>query len=91
MQFARIVIRDQNVPIFEKRVLLDSITVPATILRHFTLKASDTSALAEANAHSDDWLMHIIVNELAPPHARSQPGKCVQQCRRILAYTIRGV
>ena len=63
-------------------------TVPATILRHFTLKASDTSVHAEANAHSADWLMRISVNELAPPHARSQPGNCVQQCQRILAYTI---
>ena len=63
-------------------------TVPATILRHFTLKASNTSVHAEANAHSADWLLRIFVNELAPPHARSQQGKCVQQCRRILAYTV---
>ena len=32
------------------------ITVPATILRHFMLKASDTSVHAEANTHSTDWL-----------------------------------
>ena len=66
-------------------------TVPATILRHFTLKASDTSVHAEANAHRADWLMRIFVNEVAPPHARSQPGKCVQHCRRILVYTVTNV
>ena len=55
-------------------------TVLATILRHFMLKASDKSVHTEANAHSADWLMRIFVNELAPPHARSQQGKCVQQC-----------
>ena len=47
-------------------------TVPATILQHFMFKASYTSVHAEANAHSPDWLMRIFMNELAPPHARSQ-------------------
>ena len=36
------------------------------------------------NVHSTDWLMSIFVNELAPPHVRSQQGQYVQQCRRIM-------
>ena len=63
-------------------------TVPVKNLRHFTLKASGTSVHAEPNAHSADWLMNVFVNELAPPHVRIQQGQCVQQCRRILAYTV---
>ena len=53
------------------------------VLRHFTLKASVTSVNAEANVHGADWLMSVFVNELAPPHVRSQQGQCVWQCRRI--------
>ena len=37
-------------------------------------KASVMSVNAEANAHSADWLMSVFVNELFPPHARSQQG-----------------
>ena len=44
---------------------------------------------AEANAHSADWLMSVFVNELALPYVRSQQGQCEQQCRRILANTVR--
>ena len=52
--------------------------VPFRVLRHFTHKASVTSVNAEANAHSADWLMSVFVNELAPPHVRSQQGQCVR-------------
>ena len=58
------------------------------VLRHFTHKASVRSVNAEANAHSADWLMSVFVNELAPPHARSQQGQCVRQCRRIMKDTL---
>ena len=47
-----------------------------------------TSVNAEANVHSADWLMDIFVNELAPPHVRSQQGQCVRQCRRIMKDTL---
>ena len=63
--------------------------VPFRVLRHFTHKTSVMSVNAEANAHSADWLMGIFVNELSPPHARSQQGQCVRQCRRIMKDTIR--
>ena len=69
-------------------MLIRIITVNATILRHFTHKASVTSVHAEANAHSADWLTSVFVNELAPPYVRSQQGQCEQQCRRILANTV---
>ena len=47
-----------------------------------------TSVNAEASTHIADWLMSVFVNELAPPHARSQQGQCVQQCRRIMKETL---
>ena len=62
--------------------------VPFRVLRHVTHKASVTSANAETNAHSADWLMSVFVNELAPPNVRSQQGQCVQQCRRIMKDTL---
>ena len=48
--------------------------VPFRVLRHFTHKAGVMSVNAEANVHSADWLMCVFVNELAPPHVRSQQG-----------------
>ena len=51
-------------------------------------KASVMSVHAESNEHSADWLTFKIVNELAPPHGRSQQGQCVQQCRTILANNL---
>ena len=48
------------------------------VLRHFTHKASVTSVNAEANVHSADWLMSVFVNELNPPHVRSQQGQCMR-------------
>ena len=65
--------------------------VPFRVLRHFTYKASVMSVNAEAYAHSHDsadWLMSVFVNELAPPHVRSQQGQCVQQCRKIMKGTL---
>ena len=62
--------------------------VPFRVLRHFTHKASVTSVNADANVHSADWLMSVFVNELTPPHVRSQQGQCVQQCRRIMKDTL---
>ena len=62
--------------------------VPFRVLRHFTHKASVMSVNAEANAHSADWLMGVFVYELSPPHARSQQGQCVRQCRRIMKYIL---
>ena len=62
--------------------------VPVTNLLHFMLKASVTSVHTEANAHSANWQLSVFVNDLAPRHIRSQQGKCVQQCRTILANTL---
>ena len=49
---------------------------------------SVTSVNTEANVLGADWLMSGFVNELAPPHMRSQQGQCVQQCRRIMKDTL---
>ena len=38
----------------------------AKIIQHFMHKASVTSMHAEANSQSADWLMSLIVNEIAP-------------------------
>ena len=35
--------------------------------------------------------MSVFVNGLAPPHARSQQGQCVRQCRRIMKDTLHSV
>ena len=56
--------------------------------RRFTHKASVMSVNAEASVHSADWIMSVFVNELTPPHVRSQQGQCVQQCRRIMKKTL---
>ena len=55
----------------------------------FTLKASLTSILAEANAHSADWLMSVFVNELARPmYAVNKVRACSspEQVWQILKY-----
>ena len=62
--------------------------VPFRDLRHFRHKASVTIVNAEASAYSAVWLMSAFVNELAPPHVRSQQAQCVQQCRRIMEKTL---
>ena len=40
-------------------------------------KASMTNVNAEAKLHTADWLMTAFVNELAPPHERSQQSRCM--------------
>ena len=64
--------------------LLDAIiicTVYFILLRHFKHEASVT------NVHAD-WLMIVFLNELAPPHVRSQQDECVQHCQRIVKGTV---
>ena len=63
-------------------------TVPFSIVRHITLKASVMGVHAKGNACCADWLMSVFVNELAPPHVCNQQGQCMQQCQAIMKGTI---
>ena len=51
-------------------------------------KVSMRSIHAKANTYSADWLMSVIVNELAKLHVHSTQGQCLQQCQRIKKGTV---